>query len=939
MYQAVIFMHMHSVGSEDDFLTPPSSPRLEDTEESPRRLGRVCVEHIPMKGKIDNLESKLHSLQMYSVQQIWDLQSELRQANQDNYEKELMLNQWHQHTLASEARRRELDAVINQLIEQLRTLQQSLQSECNTSAQESKLEEVQRDKERTQLKYEKQDNAKFREHNQELEDEVLRLKFALKQAKQCEEFIKQVEEAALNNGEVSRKLAHGIFVGPTGSGKSSLMDRLLGRPRKQFSPSTGVAEPVVVVDVSINNPSTFHSVTVVDKSTWKEIECNESFIRQMDRTNIRKASRQPVRRANVSGISNTDLAPSTTSADVPDSSNTMPSLASVSADVSTNASTSDRVDAVKIQPVTRETVRHMISTTIKQCGGFEKFMRFLEESFTLYLRDTGGQVEFQEMIPLLVFGPSIFFFVFRLDLDFKKKFEVKYRKRAGESLNCYISSITTEEAFLQFLASVDAMDTPSVKTHQPLVFVIGTHRDKLGESAKIKIDWLNSHLDLLINKSGFRDLVQYADRHKGQVMFTVDNTSESDEDFKLIRSKVNSMIIGRKDFTIKYPIRYLLFCLELQNLKRSVLSLDECKVMAAKYGIEEDQLVHLLQFLHLRIGVIRYFDKDGVRHIVIKEPQLLFNKVTDLIVKTFSSEALTDVEADNFETKGILTASAFANVVSIRDGISSEEFLHLLVQLRITALFNEPGKQAKEKKYFIPSVLNHVPESSERRHTPILPLAIKFGCKHCPKGLFGVLVTHLMTPNLSEGATTTFTLMQDKIFKDQVSFEVRSPGVHDEMTLRALPSHLEISLFPEHSEDRETPVSEVCSNVRQIMETSIHQSLQDLHYSRSRVAPVICFRCEDKDCFDLHEVEILEKGKKLKIYCEKTHSSYCIPANGQCWYGTGQYISQYTCGNSTTCCLVTKPGSLLLPLLHLAGLCPPSPACSACSRHKTPRLT
>ena len=49
------------------------------------------------------------------------------------------------------------------------------------------------------------------------------------------------------------------------------------------------------------------------------------------------------------------------------------------------------------------------------------------------------------MIPLLVFGPSIFFFVFRLDLDFKKKFEVKYRKSAGESLNCYISSITTKQ--------------------------------------------------------------------------------------------------------------------------------------------------------------------------------------------------------------------------------------------------------------------------------------------------------------------------------------------------------------------------------------------------------------------------------------------------------------------------------------------------------------
>ena len=139
------------------------------------------------------------------------------------------------------------------------------------------------------------------------------------------------------------------------------------------------------------------------------------------------------------------------------------------------------VTYISQQQVSREFIKSMITTTIEKCGGFKEFKRFLKDSFTLYLRDTGGQVEFQEMIPLLVFGPSIFFFVFRLDLDFKKKFEVKYRKGAGESINCYISSITTEEAFLQCLASVDAMDTPSVKTHQPLVFIIGTHRDELGE--------------------------------------------------------------------------------------------------------------------------------------------------------------------------------------------------------------------------------------------------------------------------------------------------------------------------------------------------------------------------------------------------------------------------------------------------------------------------
>ena len=689
------------------------------------------------------------------------------------------------------------------------------------------------------------------------------------------------------------------------------MDRLLGRPRKKFSPSTGVAEQVVMVDIDIDNPSTFHSVTVIDQNTWTEMKYETSLLRQMDESVATSqpdntATSQPDNTA-TSQPDNTATSQSATSQTPSNSTDTEHSLIPATPDSRLTSPASQQspphTAPVSITPVTlikkkiSPPAADIVRRTIKEIGGHKKFRRFLKKSISLYLRDTGGQVEFQEIMPLLIFGPSIVFFVFRLDLDFKKKFEVKYRKSAGESINCYISSITTEEAFLQCLATVDAMDTSgeaSVKTHKPLVFIIGSHRDNLGASADKKIAELNNYLSLLIRNGGFRDLVQYADRRKGHVMFTVDNTSESDEDFNSIRSRVSNIIRGRVEFTIEYPIRYLLFCLELQKKDCSVLSLDECKVMAAKYGIEKDQIVHLLQFLHLRIGVIRYFDKDGVRHIVIKEPQVLFNTVTDLIIKTFSCKtqtlALTDTEAEDFEMKGILTASVLATALKGLGDITPEEFLQLLVHLRITAPFSV---SSEEKRYFFPSVLNHVSESTkEEPSTEILPLAVTFECGHCPKGLFGVLVTHLMTPDLNEGATshtTTFTLMQDKIFKDQVSFEVHSPGVHDEIALKLHPSHLEIKFFPEHSKDRCTSITEVCSNVRQIVETSIHQSLRDLHYSESKVAPVICFRCED--CSELHEVEI--ENHLVKMHCKKTRTTQSVPDQGKWWYGEGK--SDYTC--------------------------------------------
>ena len=292
--------------------------------------------------------------------------------------------------------------------------------------------------------------------------------------------------------------------------------------------------------------------------------------------------------------------------------------------------------------------------------GFDAVMKYFKQTSTLYLRDTGGQVEFQEMLPLLIYGPSIFFFVFRADLDFQSKLSFKYRESEGESLNCYTSSITTEEALLQCLASVYAMDTSGkdvIKTHKSLVLIVGTHIDQLGSSAEETIHQLNQRIHSVITENGFRDLVQYADKSNNSVMFAVDNSSESDEGFRAIRSQVNSLVSRREEFAIDYPIQYLLFCLDLQDVKKTILSLDEFKALAAKYNIVGEQIFPLLQFLHLRVGVIRYFDVDGLRDIVVLEPQVLFNSVTTLIVKTFSCEALADREAMEYKEKGMLAAS------------------------------------------------------------------------------------------------------------------------------------------------------------------------------------------------------------------------------------------------------------------------------------------
>jgi hypothetical protein len=208
------------------------------------------------------------------------------------------------------------------------------------------------------------------------------------------------------------------------------------------------------------------------------------------------------------------------------------------------------------------------------------------------------------------------------------------------------------------------------------------------------------------------------------------------------------------------------------------------------------------------------------------------------------------------------------------------------VHLRIITPYPSTVPGDQEERFFIPCVLNHVPESTEEDlHTDILPLSVGFKCCHCPKGLFGVLVTHLMTPVSAEeprSSQSSFSLIEDKIFKDQVSFEVHSHADQDEISLKVFPSHVEIHFFPSLDDERRLSPGEVCSNVRLVIESSILRSLIDLHYDIRNVEPMMCLRC--KDCSELHRVK---KGVQCKMYCKKFHKYSRIPPEGRCWFNEG----------------------------------------------------
>ncbi len=669
-------------------------------------------------------------------------------------------------------------------------------------------------------------------------------------------FTDEVTSAIFNKQSIRRKIANILLKGLPGSGKTSLLDRLLNKPLREHYSSTGMCEEIVIVQI---DPSSTHtSAYTCEDNTWKVTDFEESVVSQLDGCKVF----------------------------IPQRSSGSPRLR-----LQHHRASASKLDqqVSDIEHHVKEVLeRHQIKNIVD-----------LQTKNSLYIRDTGGQVEFQESLSLLIFGPSIFIFVMRTDIDIEKKNIIQYRSANGEIINQYQSSISTIDALIQFLTSVSAIQTTEDSVfqvdgasvcHKPMVFVVGTHIDKLGSEIEANdiLDKINKMLHDKIHKMKFSHLVCSADSLLKKVMYEVDNTSEEDKKFHCLRSDINQYIRSKSDFEVEYPVSYLLFCLELQNINETVISISRCKTLAAKFYIDEAEIKSLLDFLHFRVGIIQYYNVEGISDVVIKEPQVLFNKVTQLIVNTFLCRIpLPMSQRESFCQRGILEFSAFEGLIGDNDQMTSQQFLKFLLHLRVAVSFTDSSGVLK---YFIPSVLNHVEKSSsDTINTVIAPLAITFKLGHCPKGLFGMLISFLLNPEGDQALT--FDLLEYRIYQDQVSLRVNSSVDMDQICLRSHLSHLEVSAvlqnYPPNALalPRATSPSEVCSKLRQTFDTCLQLSLKKLHYDYGKVEPYFSLKCHFKNCCELHEVQL--EPTSWAMHCS-AHNIRIAPSEpAMLWFNEG----------------------------------------------------
>ena len=610
-----------------------------------------------------------------------------------------------------------------------------------------------------------------------------------------QEHIAAIEQAIKNKGKLDHTTMQGVFLGPARSGKSSLIKRLLKEKLSTTSPSTGATDKVIQVSVrkSSSTPAS------VFESSWLRLTYSSEAVRLMMLTAKTHTENQPATRALKHGGHASKLG---------------------RCFLDYHPSTNLEMPAGYTNPT----------------GPFEKALcnspiatlrEHFDGSWTLYLSDTGGQMEFQEILPLLVSGPSIFFIVFPLNRNLKELFMIEYELPDGEQSEPYQSSLTLEEAILQSMATVAAMGTFTYKGMghdyielKPKVFLVATHKDKLDRStAQDRIKEIDDYLQCTLKSTSFyRDgLVEFATRD--QLMFTVNNLADDDSDFEPIRSRVNE-IAKHNEYQMSIPTHWLIFSIILRGLSSRVISYDECFKVAQDCGINsEEELYNALWFLHTKMGVIRYFRYGDVSKIVIINPQLLFDKITELIVKTFTFDRGTRL-SEEFTKKGLFTLQDFYQIQTTQDSLlTHSRFVELLKHLRILVPFPDG------KTFLLPCVWTHADKALDppKQHSSVPTLAIVFDCGYCPKGVTGSVVKYLLSNEMK--SENSWELSRDQIFRDRVTFLVRDSVI----TLCMYPTHFEVIYAPCPETRSAKAIQDTCREVCQTILEAIHTVSKDIN--------------------------------------------------------------------------------------------------------------
>ena len=431
----------------------------------------------------------------------------------------------------------------------------------------------------------------------------------------------------MKKGSIRAQINKILLYGAPGTGKSSLLDLFIGNPPRGVRTSTPLAA----------RPITMFHIDITYKE-WKKLPPEERkriLARAIAAHLPPHATRSPE---------------GSDSGEDSDSDEMEGGINPKCRDAEDRSSTHDqnpRVHPVSLSsPTVARKPNSKRKNSLPSVTIHDKLIQLMDECFEsgkplptfhkLYLIDSGGQPQFHEVLPIFLRRMSLYIFVFKLSEELATKPMVEYFNGSGQCVGTPYQSAQSNQQLLNHCLCTMHTHRSDTKSGGECL-VVGTHRDEEHKCTSETRKEKNKKLaDILL--PAFQDeIIYYKLPPESELIFPV-NAKDPVEFDKCIAKNVQGLVLDEcKPVSIDVPLQY--FSLEILleevslSLDRGVLSKEECLRAAKDLYFDEHTLDAALQFLD-EISVVFYFP-EILEGVVFTDPQVLLDKVTELVEKIF----------------------------------------------------------------------------------------------------------------------------------------------------------------------------------------------------------------------------------------------------------------------------------------------------------------
>ena len=483
---------------------------------------------------------------------------------------------------------------------------------------------------------------------------------------------------------------------------------------------------------------------------------------------------------------------------------------------------------------------------VLRTGGQEQLKDLLDETILMNMIDTGGHPAFLEMLPALTMGPALYLIFFRLNQELKNTYQIQFVSENNENIQVGESSYTVEEVIFQALSSIACFSCTEPKENMPspshAAMLIGTHKDQLGcnpetvkKNIKTKDAVLQKNLSDIL-EIDFLKSRKYFLHHafNDQLMFAIDNMTGDEAELIEVREQLKNVIKQMCNGMLPIPASWLMFGIFLRKMGKRTMSFSQCCKIGKRLKVRDT--AEALWFLHHCIGTVMHF--PAIEDVVICDPQVVFDRVTDLILNSFNLKQVSKSACDKFKETGQFCFNDIQKIArnSKSDHLPLPELVKLLEHLNIIAPIG-PQSDAHQEVFFMPAVLKHATEEElrmEQSPTDPVPLMIHFKCGFVPVGVFCAMIANLV------GQKDSWKVLEPRyghvLYKNRVTFQINRAY---KLTLISKRKWYEIYIARISTKGR--ALEEMCQHVLETVCDTLDKVLPKMKYMVSSSSEQTCY--------------------------------------------------------------------------------------------------